>query len=269
MIIDLHTHIFPTKIAKRTIEYLSKKGGIPPFSDGEADGLVRKMTEAGVDLAINLPVVTDPAQFESVNRFAAQINELYRDKERRIISFGGIHPACEDIFGKMRQIKEQGMLGVKIHPDYQETFIDDDGYVQILSAAKELDLIVVTHAGVDVGYLGRPVRCTPERAARLIDRVGHEKFVLAHMGANEMEDEVLEYLCGKNVYFDTAYVLQNIKEEKFKAILERQGEDRILFASDSPWGDMTEDVKRIKSYRLAKKTENKIFYENGKKLLGI
>ena len=113
MIIDLHTHIFPTKIAKRTIEYLSKKGGIPPFSDGEADGLVRKMTEAGVDLAINLPVVTDPAQFESVNRFASEINEIYRDKERRIISFGGIHPACEDVFGKMRQIKEQGSLVTK------------------------------------------------------------------------------------------------------------------------------------------------------------
>ena len=269
MIIDLHTHIFPTKIAKRTIEYLSKKGGIPPFSDGEADGLIRKMTEAGVDIAINLPVVTDPAQFESVNRFAAEINETYRDKERRIISFGGIHPACEDVFGKMRQIKEQGMLGVKIHPDYQQTFIDDDGYVEILSAAKELDLIVVTHSGVDGGYLGQPVRCTPERAARLIDRVGHEKFVLAHMGANEMEDGVLEFLCGKNVYFDTAYVLQNIKEEKFKAILEMQGEDRILFASDSPWGDMTQDVKRIKKYKLGKETENKIFYGNAEKILGI
>jgi predicted TIM-barrel fold metal-dependent hydrolase len=227
------------------------------------------MTEAGVDLAINLPVVTNPAQFESVNNFASEINAAYRDSATRLISFGGIHPACEDIRGKMRQIKEQGMLGVKIHPDYQETFIDDDGYVEILSAAKELDLIVVTHSGVDCGYLGKPVRCTPERVARLIDRVGHEKFVLAHMGANEMEDEVLEYLCGKNVYFDTAYVLQHIKEEKFKAILEGQGEDKILFASDSPWGDMIQDVKWIGNYRLSKETENKIFYENGKRLLGI
>jgi hypothetical protein len=32
---------------------------------------------------------------------------------------------------------------------------------------------------------------------------------------------------------------------------------------------MTEDVKRIKNYRLGKETENKIFYENGKRLLGM
>ena len=269
MIIDLHTHIFPSKIAKRTIEYLSKRGGIPPFSDGEADGLIKTMRAAGVSVAVNLPVVTDPSQFESVNRFAVEINRTYDRSDGRIISFGGIHPACEDIRGKMRWIRDQGLLGVKIHPDYQETFIDDDGYIEILSAAKELDLIVVTHSGVDIGFRGLPVKCTPERVARVIDKVGHEKFVLAHMGASEMEDEVLAHLCGKNVYFDTAYVLQIIKEEKFRAILERHGEDKMLFASDSPWGDMPHDVERIKNYKLGKETENKIFYENGKKLLGI
>ena len=34
MIIDFHTHVFPDKIAEKTIAYLSKKGGIPAFSDG-------------------------------------------------------------------------------------------------------------------------------------------------------------------------------------------------------------------------------------------
>ena len=269
MIIDLHTHIFPSKIAKKTIEYLSKKGGIPPFSDGEAEGLTKKMKEAGVDVAVNLPVVTDPAQFESVNRFAVEINRSYGDGDSRIISFGGIHPACTDIKGKMKWIKEQGFIGIKIHPDYQETFIDDDGYIEILRAAKELDLVVVTHSGIDIGYRGMPVRCTPERATRVIDKVGHDKFVLAHMGASEMEDQVIEHLCGKNVYFDTAFVLQIISEKNFREILLRHGEDKILFATDSPWGDMTEDVKRIRNYELGKETENKIFYENGKKLLGI
>ena len=34
MIIDFHTHTFPDSIAEKTIEYLSKTGGITPHRDG-------------------------------------------------------------------------------------------------------------------------------------------------------------------------------------------------------------------------------------------
>ena len=218
MIIDFHTHIFPDKIAARTIALLCEKGSMTPFSDGTVDGLVDKMEKAGVDISVTLPVMTNPAQFDSVNRFAAEINERFRDKERKLISFGGIHPDCEDIEGKMSFIKKSGFLGVKLHPDYQGTYIDDERYVKILECAKEYDLIVVTHAGVDAAYKGEPVKCTPERALKLIRRVPYGKLVLAHLGANEMPSEVLDILCGEDVYFDTAFVLKNTDEETFKKI---------------------------------------------------
>ena len=57
--------------------------------------------------------------------------------------------------------------------------------------------------------------------------------------------------------------------ETFKKILVTHGEDRILFATDSPWSDIKGDVEIIKSFSLDKKTEEKIFSENAKKLLGI
>ena len=269
MIIDLHTHIFPDKIAQKTIEHLSNKGGIPPYSDGSANGLIERMTEAGVDISISLPVMTSPSQFDSINRFAIEINEKYKNEQRRIISFGGIHPKCDDIEGKMAFIKESGFLGVKIHPDYQETFIDDEGYLKIITLAKKLDLIVVTHAGVDGGYLGMPVRCTPDRVKDVIAKTGHSKLVLAHLGANEMHSEVIDKLCGMDVYLDTAYVLRFVGEDVFKKILEKHGEDKILFATDSPWSDMKNDIAILKSFSLGKDIEEKILYKNAKKLLGI
>jgi len=269
MIIDFHTHIFPDKIAKKTIDFLSEKGGIPPFSDGSVNGLLKKMTEADTDVSVTLPVLTNPAQFDSVNRFAAEINKKFEGESRRLISFAGIHPECEDIGGKMAFIKESGFLGVKIHPDYQGTFIDDEGYIKILEYAKEYDLIVITHAGVDVAYRGLPVKCTPERALRVIRKVPHSKLVLAHYGASEMYDGVLDMLCGEDVYFDTAYILRFIDEPTFKKILEKHGADRILFATDSPWSDIKDDIKTIKSFALDKADEEKIFYQNAKKLLGI
>ena len=104
MIIDFHTHVFPDKIAKRTVEHLAEQGGIPPCSDGSVAGLLEKMAEADVDVAVNLPVMTNPSQFESLNRFAFEINQDFADKNRRIISFAGIHPSCEDLEEKMKWI---------------------------------------------------------------------------------------------------------------------------------------------------------------------
>ena len=269
MIIDFHTHIFPDKIAEKTIALLAQKGCITPFSNGKLEGLVNEMEKAGVDISIILPVMTNPAQFDSINRFAAEINESFLNKGRKLISFGGIHPDCEDLEGKMSFIKKSGFLGVKIHPDYQGTYIDDDKYVKILECAKEHDLIVITHSGVDGAYRDVPTKCTPERALRLIRRVPYSKLVLAHLGANEMPDEVLDTLAGEDVYFDTAFVLRYTSEETFKKIVKKHGEDKILFATDSPWSSVKSDVNIIKSFSLDKNTENKIFFENAKKLLGI
>lgn len=269
MIIDFHTHTFPDKIAQKTIDYLAAKGNIPPFSDGSVAGLFESMSEAEVDIAVNLPVLTNPSQFENVNRFAMGINQAFEGQSRRIISFAGIHPACDDIKGKMRWIKDQGFMGVKIHPDYQETYFDDEGYIRIISAAKELDLIVTTHAGVDLGYPDSSVKCTPDRAKKVIKRVGHSKLVLAHMGGSEMSDEVCNLLCGEDVYFDTAFVLRFLSKEMIMRIIEQHGEDKILFASDSPWRSIKSDVEIVKYLELSKETEEKIFCSNAKKLLGI
>ena len=194
MIIDFHTHIFPDKIAKSTLDLLSDKAGILPFSDGTVTGLTKKMNEAGADVCVTLPVLTNPAQFDGVNRYASEINRAFEGKEKRLISFGGIHPLCEDIDGKMKQLKEMGFLGIKLHPDYQGTYINHEGYVRILQCAKEYDLIVVTHSGVDIGFRGQPVKCTPELALELIRKVPYSKFVLAHFGANENDRKIKKKL---------------------------------------------------------------------------
>ena len=268
MVIDFHTHVFPDKIAEKTINFLAEKANIPPFSNGTVNSLVEKMEEAGVDISITLPIVTKPSQFDSINNFAIGINETFKNSKRKLISFGGIHPRCEDIEGKMQFIHEKGLLGVKIHPDYQGCFINDDGYFRILEAAKKYDLIVVTHSGVDVGFPGEPVKCTPTLVRELIDSVNHKKFVLAHYGANFMFDEVYDLLCGKDVYFDTAYNLRFIEEPTFKKILDKHGEDKILFATDSPWSGIKGDLEILRSFMLPKEAEEKILYKNALSLLG-
>ena len=128
-------------------------------------------------------------------------------------------------------------------------------------------MIVITHSGIDCGYRDKEVKCPPVLVRKVIDSVGHDKFVLAHFGGNEMVGDVLSYLAGQKVYLDTALISKFIKKEEFLAVLDKHGEDRILFASDFPWGDFDSDANLIKSYGLNAQTEEKIFYKNASRLL--
>ncbi len=269
MIIDFHSHIFPEKIAGATIKALTERSNGHPSTDGTAGGLILAMERANADVCVTLPVLTKPTQFDSVLRFACEINEKYKNNTRRIISFAGMHPALDDIDNKMKTIKELGIKGVKIHPDYQATFIDDPGYIQILNCAKKYDLIVVTHSGIDDGYVGEPVRCPPERVLKVIREVNHEKFVLGHYGAHKQWNQALEILAGENVYFDTAFTFHEIEEKTFKAILNKHGANKVLFATDCPWRDIKDDVEIFKSYNLGQNVEEKILFKNACALLGI
>ena len=269
MIIDFHTHIFPERIVDRTLEMLTAKGNIEAFSMPTADGLLYEMERSGIDISVSMPVITNPLQFDSINRFASEVNASFSSGERKIISFGGIHPDCEDIEGKMRRIKELGFLGVKIHPDYQDHFINDDGYIKILECARENDLIVLTHTGYDFLYCEREMRCPTDRLIDLIRRVPYNKLVLAHFGANCFAKEAYDVIAGEDVYVDTAFMITKISKELFEKFVSKHGEDRILFATDSPWADTSECVEKMRSFNLPTETEEKIFSKNAIKLLGL
>lgn len=259
--IDFHTHIFPDQIAEKSIPHLAEVCKTEPFTNGKKDGLLRSTEEAGLECSIVLPVVTAPKQFDSIHRFALQF------MEGKLISFGGIHPEHDDYKEKLRWIKEQGFKGIKLHPDYQGTYFNDIRYKRIISCASELDLIVLTHAGFDP-VCPNDIHCTPQMAAEVIDEVKPTKLVLAHMGGNEMADEVEQYLVGRDVYFDTSYVLDKMDVQQFVRMVRNHGADKILFASDSPWAGQKEFVELFHKMPLTETEKKLISTENAKKILG-
>ncbi len=279
-IIDFHTHAFPDKIAGRTIELLSKKGGIPAHTDGTSEGLRRVLGEAGISLGIVLPVVTKPEQFESVTRFAAQMNEdRMRRKEAEqgleecrgeteLLSFGGIHPDTPDYKKELKTLADLGFRGIKLHPDYQGVFFDDIRYMRIIEYATELGMIVITHAGVDIGFPDL-VRCTPQRALKVLREVKPEKLVLAHCGGWGLWEEVIETLAGEPVYMDTAYSMGHIPKELFVTLCRSHGVEKMLFGSDCPWGNPKKDLETFLEMPLTVEEQELILHQNAERLLGL
>ena len=291
MIIDFHTHIFPDKIAAKTIESLGAIAGVKAATDGTLNGLLDSMKNSNVDMSLIMPVCTKPEQFENINNFAGKINDTYNS---RVLSFGGIHPDCENYKEKLDYIKALGLPGIKIHPDYQRVMIDDIRFMRIIEYANELGLIILTHAGIDIG-LPEPIHCPPDKMRKVLDIIKPEKMILAHLGGWKQWDKVYEYLAGENVYLDTAFMVgvslnykknkvllsedkqsenrvkytEYVEQNLFLKILKKHGAGKILFATDSPWSEAKIGIEYIKNLPINEEEKKQILSENAIKLLNI
>ena len=282
MIIDMHTHIFPEKISAYVIEKLSLTSRTKYFSDGTINGLKKSMDAAQINYSVILPVATTPKQVEKINSSTAALNEKFFSDG--IISFGCIHPDYTNYREELSRMKNFGLKGIKIHPVYQDINLDDKKYLRIIYRAAELDLIVVTHAGLDIGFPG-VVRCSPEMARHVVEEVGDFKFILAHMGGWKNWSDVLKILAGTKIFIDTSFSTGKIipradfhwQEDDLKLLTPAQfmdfvkifGAERILFGTDSPWTSAQISIEFIKNLPLTDADKNKILGLNAKKILGL
>ncbi|MBR5338436.1 MAG: amidohydrolase family protein [Lachnospiraceae bacterium] len=267
MIIDFHTHVFPETMAKRVVDNMAVATGIMPYLDGSVGALTDSMARAGVDISILLPVLTKPSQYNTVNNYELSIAHEY-ENGTRLIAFGGVHPDSPTLKEDIKGIRRMGMKGIKLHPDYQQIDIDDPRNIRVMDYASEEGLITVVHAGLDMAF-ARHVHCTPPMVVNVLKEISPERLVLAHMGGLYYFDEVEELLVDRDVYFDTAYFIGKTNPRQITRIMREHGMDKILFATDSPWGDQTQNVNLMDTFELTPEELEKVFYKNAVKLLDM
>ncbi len=261
-IIDIHTHAFSDGIAPKAVEALEKSSGTKALLNGTTCDLLRSMKRAEVALSVIQPVATKPAQVRAINTWASQIpgNEL--------LAFATLYPGQSDWEEEIEQIKRAGMLGVKLHPDYQNFDPDDRALFPMYEKLQAEGLIVLYHAGDDISF-PPPGRATPKRLSNLVGHFPDLRVIAAHLGGFEMWDAVEEYLVGKDLYFDTSYTFGYLKTERILKIMERHGFDRILFGTDSPWKDQREEIQNILRLDIPDEAKRKILRENAHNLLNL
>lgn len=262
MIIDIHTHCFDDAIAKKAIAVLTKKGGIPAYTDGTVSDLIRSMDESHTDISIIQPIATKPKQTEVINRWAVSI------QDKRIIPFGTIHPEYPDWKKEIRYLASCGIKGIKFHPDYQEFFVDDPKLFPIYEEVFSNNMIALFHAGIDIG-LPEPCHCTPKGLRNVLRTFKGASIIAAHMGGYNLWNEVEKYLVGEDIYFDTSYTSHVLDSVFMINMINNHGTDKILFGTDSPWGNQRREVEFIKSLPLRDEEKDRILGKNAIKALGL
>ncbi len=261
-VIDFHIHAFPDDLAERAVMKILKGDLFGVYSDGTISGLLRNMDRDGVDMAVLQPIVTKQHQLVGTNRWAVSV------VSDRILSFGSIYPHTKDPAADIDFVRSLGLRGLKFHTEYQDFVVDAPEMIEVYRYAASVGLPILFHGGEDLSMPG-PFKSSPAQYARISESVPELRMIVAHLGGFHQWDDVEEYLAGReNVWLDTSMGFSWYAHEQFLRILEKHGDDRILFASDSPWSDEGKELRTMETL-VGMETFEKIVYLNAKELLAL
>ena len=264
MIVDIHTHCFNDKLAEKALRKLADASNVRPYGLGRIGDIQDYVLKhAGVDYAVVLNVSTSPGYEHNVNNFSADIDMI-----DRIISFGSVHPDYEDIYGELKRIKDMGMIGIKLHPDYQGYHFNDKKAYPIYEACQDLGLILLTHAGFDP-ISPTHVHTTPEGALKVHRDFPDLKLIMAHMGGVYSSDDIERVIAGENIYLDTAVCANYVEPKTIKRLADKHGAEKILLGSDFPWDTTINEMRMLERSGLSSSQLDMIFGENARELLSM
>lgn len=255
-ICDAHAHIFPEKIAEKAVSSIGNFYSLPmDYNIGKSDVLLESGRKIGVSHYLVCSTATTPHQVESINNFI--IDECNRHPE--FVGFGTLHPDYENIEAEVDRCINAGLKGIKLHPDFQQFYIDDDKAFRIYEAVKGR-IPVLIHMG-DARY----DYSRPARLENVVKNIPELKAFAAHLGGYERWNEAVTCLYYDNIRFDTCSSLEFISPEFAREIIYGFGTDKVFWGTDFPMWDHTKELLRFKRLNLTDSENRKILSENFKK----
>jgi predicted TIM-barrel fold metal-dependent hydrolase len=263
-IFDCHVHLYPDPLAAKVVGELARRFGNPPAFDGTVAGLEADLAESGIRGALNLPVATRPEQVDSINAWAAAIN----DAGSPVRSLATVHPDTPDIPGTLAAAKAAGFRGVKLHPEYQAFTLDDPRVAPVWETCADLGLFVFLHAGGERVFTP-PFHTAPGDLAGLLEKHPRLTVLAAHLGGFQMWDEAEALLIGKPIYLDLSHTFFWMPDSQILRMILSHGADRILFGTDAPWQKPSEVLDAFLALPLSRDKQRLILWDNAARLLGL
>ena len=256
--IDVHAHIFPAKIVEKATGAIGEFYHVSIDGKGSSKDLIKHGGRIGTEKYVVHSVATKPEQVGTINRFIRE--EVAAHPE--FCGFATLHPLMKDMEKEIELAIEGGMRGIKLHPDFQRFYIDEDSSIEMY---KKIDnsLPILMHMGDE-----RTDFSKPRRLARVIDMLPEKTFIGAHFGGYSDWDEAKEYLIGKrDLYIDTCSSLFKLPAEEAVDMIRMHGVDKVLFGTDYPMWLPEKEFALFLNLDLTEEERDLILCQNADKLL--
>lgn len=258
-IIDIHTHIYPDKVAMKAADSIRDFYKIGGDQDGTAGMLLERGKKAGVSQFVILPVAIRPDRVHSINDFIIRETQDFDC----FVGFGTVHIDMEDMMDEVERIASLGLKGIKIHPDCQKFAIDDPRLFPMYEAIQG-KLPVFLHMG-DKRY----DYSHPARLRRVLEQFPKLDAVAAHFGGYSMYETACRELKDTNCIMDVSSSLAFMAEGEAEHYINLYGAERMAFGTDYPVWDPVEEVQRLMQLKLSDEQKEQIAWKTAARFLNL
>ena len=261
-IVDCHCHVYPEKIALKASRAIGSFYDAPMRYDGRVETVIKASAGAGISKCIRFSVATKPSQTESINRFIASTVEK---SPELFVGLGTLHPDSESLEEDIAGIIALGLRGVKLHPDIQGFKADDYRCLRIYELCEKNRLPVLIHCGDNRFDMDNPNRIRP-----ILDIYTNLTVIGAHLGGYTVwEEAVKAFKDCPNFYTDCSSSLSFMEPDRARDIIREYGANKVLFGTDFPMWDASEELSRLYSLGLDGGELELILYKNASRLFGL
>lgn len=278
MIVDFHTHILPPSFQQNREDYLRRDATFRSLFANQksklstAEELLESMDRAQVDVAVVMGYGwTDPEVAREANDYLLEKAALHP----RLVPFCSVNPAWGWVaVEEVNRCARAGARGVgELHPDTQGLDITEfNGMAEVMRAAEELLLVVLTHSSEPVGheYPGKG-HTTPVRLLAFCKNFPRNTIVCAHWGGGlpfySLMPEVREALA--NVYFDSAATPLLYRSAVYSAVAQSAGWEQVLFGSDYPLLGYGRSLGQVREAGLSHQDLEQVLWRNASTVLRL
>jgi predicted TIM-barrel fold metal-dependent hydrolase len=279
MIIDFHTHVFPSYIREHREELLPRDQTLatlyssPTAHMASAEELVATMDGASIDVSVALGIGWNDLDLcRQANDYVIEAVQRF---PLRLKGFCAVNPRWgAAAVTEVERCAQAGLVGIgELHPDTQGFDLGDSTVMApLVEIAMSLGMPILTHASEPVGhaYAGKG-HTTPEVLCRFIDNFPDAILICAHWGGGlpfyALMPEVSSAM--RNVYFDTAASPFLYLPEVFPVVAGLVGEDKVLLGTDYPLMKQSRLIRQVIDAPISDEAKEGILYNNAARLLGI
>lgn len=260
-IIDIHTHIYPDKIAQKATEsvrdFYELEGSIQ--MNGTVDMLLKRGAEAGISKFVVLPVSNAPNRVRHINEF---LLEQYKAHDC-FIGFGTVHADMEHIGDEADWILQNGLKGIKMHPDSQCFNIDDPRLFPVYEAIQDR-IPVLLHMGdprYDFSH--------PRRLREILKLFPRLQVIAAHFGGYSMPATAKELLWDTDCVFDISSAMMFMEPGEAERYITSYGAERMAYGTDYPLWDPVTEVNRFLRLNLTDEQFEQIAHKTAERILNL
>lgn len=259
-IIDSHAHIFPQHIASKAVQAIGKFYQLPMSQSGSIQDLLQSGGAINVRRYVVHSTATTVAQVKSINDFIIDAVNTHAS----LIGYMTLHPDMDEfsIVEEIERCKKLGLVGIKLHPDFQKFFVNEPKAHKIYRNVCNLPILF--HVGDSRYDYSHPLSF-----AKVAKEYPWLNCIAAHFGGYTKWDMIDYYKGLNNVYIDTSSSLFALSKNRAKEIISLIGEDKVFFASDYPMWTHKEELSRLLALDLTPAQKEKILSKNIATLLQL